>query len=652
MAYYSAASKAPKLTLVVSGSQLARQGWGALGSMDRGIAAGSRSPSAMEYGDGLGGRVAAPRTDRAIRILKPLPRSPDSEQRRDIPSPIMDVKEYQKARVARSDNIGIDDIYQRFQLPASPGPVDVNRQLAEENRSLQERITALQRNEQRLLQENRSLAEHVAGLEQRQEAQRRQFEDSLRQSRASFEARIRELENQMCHQQRQMAQQPRANAAAQGDPKWPALSDTDVSAWFAARGESWSAWAQRFAHRNPNRIIELNSYKQQEVRNGVRHFVRLTGDGRLPPPLAPSGGGGGTLDVTTLLLHGMLANFIVSETLASPLWIFAALSGDGGMGPTTTLQLPHSACLSPATPATERLLTARGPRTPSPAQSFDFDVSRSGCDYTLPTQRDVEELFRLLGDSTYRWLSATTLPSAQAHLMCLTARQKPDDVCAWRSQLMKMLCDGGLNRDVADGSPNVASAQQLLARARLAHARRLKDRFLRSPARFLLADLTAESIEELDRRLLAELDSALRFSAQLWSSSHHGSITFVGLAQLDSQKHQDHHHSPFAELCRAQQQQQLRQQRPASPRSASGTDVVMVLQPGVCCAPSDGVAESAASGPSNASVWAKAQVVMGPASMDSPRSASADGQKTPLCLRRAVSARNLTISVPRDVSWV
>ncbi len=57
---------------------------------------------------------------------------------------------------------------------------------------------------------------------------------------------------------------------------------------------------------------------------------------------------------------------------------------------------------------------------------------------------------------------------------------------------------------------------RLLAEARIRHAGRLKDAFLRSPARFLLQDQDAAGIEKLERRLVREIDAALRFSCQMW----------------------------------------------------------------------------------------------------------------------------------------
>jgi hypothetical protein len=79
---------------------------------------------------------------------------------------------------------------------------------------------------------------------------------------------------------------------------------------------------------------------------------------------------------------------------------------------------------------------------------------------------------------------------------------------------MKAFCEGGMSTEV--DRPFITEHGRLLADARLRYAGRLKDKFLRGPARFLLQDQDSAGIEKLERRLVQEIDATLRFSFQLW----------------------------------------------------------------------------------------------------------------------------------------
>lgn len=60
-------------------------------------------------------------------------------------------------------------------------------------------------------------------------------------------------------------------------------------------------------------------------------------------------------------------------------------------------------------------------------------------------------------------------------------------------------------------------ARRTLIESRLNYARKLKDKFLGSSARFLLDEQETGGIEKLEQSLSTLIDSALRFSCQLWS---------------------------------------------------------------------------------------------------------------------------------------
>ena len=97
---------------------------------------------------------------------------------------------------------------------------------------------------------------------------------------------------------------------------------------------------------------------------------------------------------------------------------------------------------------------------------------------------------------------------------------------------MKILSDGGLSRDLCHASMANNEDKQMLANARRAYARQLKDQFLSSAARFFLRDQDPQGIAILESRLVSELDFALRFSAQAWARPT--PLHFIGLQQLNA----------------------------------------------------------------------------------------------------------------------
>lgn len=103
---------------------------------------------------------------------------------------------------------------------------------------------------------------------------------------------------------------------------------------------------------------------------------------------------------------------------------------------------------------------------------------------------------------------------------------KDDAVHGWRSQMMQILCEGGLGQNVSDRAIAKNEDKKMLASARREYARRLKERFL-------LQDQDADDIAKLEGGLTEELDLALRFSAQVWARA--APLGFVGIEEITSQ---------------------------------------------------------------------------------------------------------------------
>lgn len=126
----------------------------------------------------------------------------------------------------------------------------------------------------------------------------------------------------------------------------------------------------------------------------------------------------------------------------------------------------------------------------------------------------------------------------------------------------------------------------MVANARAEYARGLAERFLCSPARFLLDEADAAGIARLEAQLVGELDAALRFSARVWSRD--SPLAFFSLRNLTGQPKAD-----MTQLFLTLQGESL--------DFAGPHEVAVVLQPAV------GV-RSKSGGPGN--VWVKAQVAV------------------------------------------
>lgn len=623
-------NKGPRLTLVVNGAVMARPDPSNLGVQTPMPSIQTPSSTIVEYGDHSNFDMTA--AERANHIFKMwitssridetiTPAETPQEALGDV-TPVI-----RKPRPANSKIV--NERLGRFFSGLSQATGDPNKELVQRNRSLHDQIAALQFNEQHLLKDNQNLTSHVLSLQQSQEAQKRRFDDELRVKQAPLEARIKELEQQVAHQNERLFKltlQPKPSPARTKTPELPkpapeisvpsAMSDADVALWFETRAASWVSWVDEFAHDNANRMAELHPIQQREALTDVESFVRLTADRKLPELLS-SAAQGTSPNVTRLLLRGMLSNFIVNETLASPFWIFSALNRHGsepespsshhsstsssGMSATgfrmDYAMFSHTGfapCPSPyavpPAPTTARSISMLSPRHAppqvTPLQSLSINTrGLSSSQYRLPTKPEMEDILNLL----------------------MRTQQDGTKAESWRAQLMQMLSDGGLSKDASHPSMASNVDQQMLANTRREYARQLKERFLSSAARFFLRDQDAQGIAKLEGQLVSELDLALRFSAQVWSRQV--PMHFIGLPEMATSPQK----LSFDEKLMMSLSEQ---QRPAG----EGIQVIMVLQPAVGTYGNSGLDK----------VWQKAQVVAASRNAQLSSLPSIDDIKTPI----------------------
>jgi hypothetical protein len=147
----------------------------------------------------------------------------------------------------------------------------------------------------------------------------------------------------------------------------------------------------------------------------------------------------------------------------------------------------------------------------------------------------------------------------------------------------------------------------MLANARREYARRLKERFLGSAARFFLRDQDAQGIAKLEGHLVSELDLALRFSAQVWARTT--PLHFLGLAEIAA---------PVQSFLF--DESLMTRLQPETADKPEAHEVVLVLQPAVGTLKKIGGAGH---------VWTKAQVLVTPASTP-PRPPTSEEAETPV----------------------
>ncbi|KAK4121187.1 hypothetical protein N657DRAFT_623362 [Parathielavia appendiculata] len=458
---------------------------------------------------------------------------------------------------------------QRFLRSMSPpNPMD---ELAKENRSLQQRIAALQRTERDLLNDNQELARRLASNQKRHDTRRQRWKEELVNREKLFEARVKTLESRLARQEEELI---RITLDRSRDT---VLNDSIISSWFASKAKTWRVWVDDFAHRDPDRLQSgLHPLQLRELCDGVRHFVRLNDKGDLPSELLASSGSDGTRMVR-LLLQGMLANFIISETLSSPFWVFDAVSGNS-----LEAESPSVPRFNSVSPVGFRMDLAM----------WNFSVGppgdvRSPRPMVLPHEslaepQDMRKLPRLV-----------------------TAIQPPS--------LSTGSAAGLLDQDIPTRQA-MESLYRLLSKTevRLRYAGRLKDKFLRGPARFLLRDQDSAGIEKLERRLLQEIDATLRFSCQLWC--RHDTPQVRGLHDLIETAFNNSRDD--IELCQAQAPLHVQSPRgpnadDAPPGYHDGHSVIMVVQPSVGISTSTSTVQGAkVNYKVNPKVWTKASVLV------------------------------------------
>lgn len=215
-------------------------------------------------------------------------------------------------RAAASEKGLADERINRFlHSMAQQAAQSSQSELHQENRSLYQRIAALQLTERELLAENQELSRKYNSLKQHHDRRARQWSEELRRKEAEYEARIQEMGEQLL------------DLASSHPQKLPTiLSNEEILAWFDDQDAAWNNWSRVFGHQNPNRLSEgLHPIQLRELCDEVKGFVRMTDTGSLPNELVSGG-----REAIHTLLNAMLAHFICTEILASPFWIFAATS--------------------------------------------------------------------------------------------------------------------------------------------------------------------------------------------------------------------------------------------------------------------------------------------------------------------------------------
>jgi len=423
--------KGPRLTLLVNSTTSARFDHNPRSGLHPPLSSiMTPSSTTVEYGDGFDLEMTvADRTNHVFRMwLSSVRPEDESDACLGDVTPVI-----RKARPVNAKLPVVNERLGQFLQGLGQASGDPNKLLVQENKGLHQRVAVLQRNEDDLRKDKQELNMHVISLQESQEVQRRRFESELTLKQSTLETRIKELEEQVANLQPNPALLP----AAQPEPGLsdeapssaaPSMSNADVAAWFSSRGASWTSWVEEFAHHNPNHITELHPLQQQEILGSIKTFVRLTADGNLPAPLNPNSQRPESTNTTRLLLGGMLSNFIVSETMVSPFWIFSALSKQGfdvesprsysELGSpigfrsdyATYTNTGFSACPSPYSvppaPTTARSISMLTPRTGPPRITPRFapmlplspplSTKAQTCLYNLPVRNEMEDMLTLL----------------------------------------------------------------------------------------------------------------------------------------------------------------------------------------------------------------------------------------------------------------
>lgn len=151
----------------------------------------------------------------------------------------------------------------------------------------------------------------------------------------------------------------------------------------------------------------------------------------------------------------------------------------------------------------------------------------------------------------------------------------------WRAHLMRLCSESGMSlKDPLDAAKN--EARRVLIESRLNYARKLKEKFLGGPARFLLGDQPAAGIDKLERRLHDIIDDSLRFSCRIWSRPT--PLRIHDMADLGGKPFSST--NPLMRLChvqapRAEEKTSRDENGQSPPGYHDGRPVIMVLQPAI-----------------------------------------------------------------------
>ncbi|KAM7213743.1 hypothetical protein V8F06_010877 [Rhypophila decipiens] len=503
------------------------------------------------------------------------------------------------------------------QREAQDSPKSQTEQLLSENRSLHQRISALQRTETDLLDQNQRLGHQLESVKKQFDGKVRLWKDEVREGKKKLLERIKELEAQLVEKDERLREIGEMEELRPG----LIMTDEEIKGWFATRSETWRGWTEKYGHRDPDRLRKgLHPLHMKELCECVRGFVCLEDGERLPNELLDAvGNGKGRPAPAHLLLYAMLSHFIVDEVLKSPFWVFEAFSGS-----TLELESPIVSKDNSISPVGFRMdfamwnnIAALGSdRLPKPIaaqrgvpsmqpiesirqrlaiQSLSLDTANltSIPKPNLPGRQDIENLYNVLSKVQH------------------TNREADN----WRKQLMRTLSEGGLILD-ANNAKNPDS--RLLVEARENYAKKLRERFLGGPARYLLQDQDAIGIEKLERQLLREIDLALRFSCRIWSQS--GQVRLLTLPAFATTRPETASltmtlceiQGPFLEspapASRADDNTCLGKDPP--PACHDGNAVIMVVQPAIEGIKTNKAGKNKDGKPAASVIWSKAQVLV------------------------------------------
>ena len=304
-------------------------------------------------------------------------------------------------RNAINDRSMADERINRFlQSMAQQTAQSAESEVLLENRSLYQRIAALQRTERELLAENQDLTRKLAAMKQHHERRARQWNEGSQRKDIEYETRVRELGEQLLE-------------ALSRHPRTPpeTLSSEEITAWFDSQDAAWHWWATTFGNQDDQRLSSgLHPLQLQELCGEIRGFVRMNDTGGLPRELLAGG-----KEALYTLLNGMLAHFLCIEILASPMWVFGATSlgtlespagvvssqpslGSPGVG--IGINMNSFSNVMPLRPALSSLETSRSRQFPPPLPTSTIPLigTLSASFLGVPTKSEMERLVYMITD--------------------------------------------------------------------------------------------------------------------------------------------------------------------------------------------------------------------------------------------------------------